>query len=237
MKQSAAVPVGSSRGTVVFMVAILAAGAACSRAGDRSSDTGQAVDTTATGAAVDEAAALALAACNPPAEVSAATHPRVVTWAQSLSYAPRPDTGGPNAYGWESVPGARVQLHATTDNRRFSRQALRRGCLIGRLISNRADAGLGVTADTNYIWLDSTAQGFRALVIPRRASAPLKILSAAVLNRHVRPSAEYIVRKPMCMPCGSDWCYAPRDTLRSESMPSGGMKDTGARLRDPVIRQ
>lgn len=155
-------------------------------------------------------------ACRPPvADVTElGNRAAVLAWARTVAFRPAGPTEG-MVYGFTGMAGAVVRLDAQVESFSPCDSLLARGCLLGRIISNRAHADLGVIADTNYLFVDRVSRGrWSAAIVPNNMSAPTKV---HLIERHTHvagttrsaPAAGYGV----CRACCREWCVSPRDSL------------------------
>ena len=191
------------------------AGAACQRADD-----GTAGDTLRVG----DTTALALLECDSGRVVSEASRSDIVSWASGLTFQAVDSTRGYVA----GVPSSRMRVEAAGDARRRSRAVLRRGCIIGRIVSTEPDTRLGLAAGTNYVWADSTSGGWRATVIPQRTSAALRSFAMSIHDHRASSPTESSPKESSpkapalaaiagpCVDCEiAGWCRWPTDTVRT----------------------
>jgi hypothetical protein len=89
---------------------------------------------------------------------------------------------------------ARVEPEARTT--RLTRAQLRQGRIIARILSTGVYEPLGLRRGVNYVWIDSTAAGWRAIIIPETTTEPLDTV------RVTSESAPHITDAP-----GARWYY------------------------------
>jgi hypothetical protein len=99
------------------------------------------------------------------------------------------------------------------------RDRVRRGCIIGRIVSNYADTAFGFIAGTTYIWADarspdavqlvaddgtSTMTGYEMELVPL-VDGKEPVVTAGTPTKHI------------CGECTkNDWCVYPSNDLRLE---------------------
>ena len=206
------------------MVGLIALIGACQRAEDgRVTDTATVRDTTA----------VAFQECNPPGQVSEGSRADIVSWARGLSYR-RADSSLGYVSGFRRTATDSMTVQVVGNSRR-PRAVLRRGCLIGRITTSRADARLGLGAGSNYVWADSTTGSWRVLVFPE-AGEGVRRHSLMIHNHRTSALAADSVRRP-CMECEEyGWCRFPGDTARVALGVSGVRNRTTTGSDSPRLR-
>jgi hypothetical protein len=205
VKRSAKAPfdIGSSQAAVgILLVASIAIG--CREGRDAARDTVPAAPVAADTSRSPECAA--------PVGVNAASHGRFVEWARTLEYAASDSVRG-YVSAFRPTANDSLRVEVVEGARTRSRAALARGCLIARLISNRADSRLGVARGTNYVWADSTAIGGHRVIIIPETSARLTFLPMVIHEHRIGAPisrADSGTKRPCseCLPDG--WCRYPR---------------------------
>jgi hypothetical protein len=167
------------------------------------------------------------AACTMPATASQ-SRADFVRWAGSLVYEYDPARG--RLKGFQPPPNGMARLELTSPDRDVA--DVRRGCVIGRIISNYADRDFGFIAGTTYIWADSSSPD-EAQLIPDDGSTMTEYqMDILPMPRDGEPTVSALTpSKHVCEQCATkDWCVYPRDNLKSnpEALPSdlGGADGT-----------
>jgi hypothetical protein len=92
------------------------------------------------------------------------------------------------------------------------RDRVRRGCIIGRIVSNYADTAFGFTAGTTYIWADARSPDVAKLIADDGTTTPtgyeMEILPLADGKEPVVSAGT--PTKHICGECTrNDWCVYP----------------------------
>jgi hypothetical protein len=154
----------------------------------------------------------AVAACTPPA--SASTRLGFLRWASGLTFLGDPARG--RLHGFQDTAGRVARLELTSRGR--SRGHVRRGCIIGRIVSNYADSAFGFTAGTTYIWADSSSPDAVQLVPDDGTSTMTGYeMSIVPMEDGKEPSVAGVPTKHICGECAkNDWCVYPSNGVRIE---------------------
>lgn len=194
MKRWRAVSIG--RGQVVGSIAVLMVGTAGCRNtwGAFSRDSQAASD-----------------ACTLPDSASG-NRAQLVRWASGLVYVHDPRRA--RLHGFTHPTNGMAQVEVTSPAR--SRDRVRRGCIIGRIVSNYADTAFGFIAGTTYIWADArspdaatliaddgttTLTGYEMEMVPL-VDGKEPVASAGTPTKHI------------CGECTkNDWCVYPSSTV------------------------
>jgi hypothetical protein len=164
-----------------------------------------------------------IAACRAPwgGRIETVSRDSVIAWAQRLTYAD-PDTMHARLFGYESIKGASAAIHQVGGLREeaICVPPAGGGCIIARVVTNRAHPRLGLAVGTNYIWADNIGDSLRAAIIPEDRRAPV----VGHRMRHHRwerggaPPARVLGTgngDGSCESCGDAcWCDWPSDTVR-----------------------
>ena len=178
------------------------------------------------------------AECSPSEVVSEGSRAAAVTWARGLTYHPEDSSRG-YVTGYDPSGGGILTVNTTGNARTRSRSELGRGCVIGRIISNRVDTALGLAADTNYVWADSLTGRWRTLVFSNTGSGIRSF--GMVIHAHAggRPAPDSAaltdtVRRP-CMDCEiAGWCRFPIIGIDSLRATAPGVRPGGPGVRDTI---
>lgn len=117
--------------------------------------------------------------------------------------------------------GPTVRVEAVVHAHRLSDAQLRRGALIGRLVSAGNVEARGLRRGNNYVFVDSS-RGWRAIIVPEDPAQPVRVTGMAVLEtRHIvhLPTARFFETGGMtydnikcgrlcCIPCEPMTCPA-----------------------------
>ena len=149
-------------------------------------------------------------AAPPVADVTApASRAAILEWAGGFAYE-NADASQWRIYGVPTAtdPGFMFQRMTTALNPCDS--LLRRGALLGRIITTLRHGPLGLSADTSYVFVDSASTGWRGVVIPS-TTAPATVHRLA---RHPHATGEAPPPAPpvgfgVCTPCCRTWCRFP----------------------------
>ena len=113
-------------------------------------------------------------------------------------------------------PMARIQSERRAST--ITDQQLRRGRIIARIVSAGSYEPLGLRRGANYLWVDSAAGGWRAVMIPETATDPLKVLKVRISgmpHESRLPAARLFFVDPYGMlpwpTCGLNKCCMPCD--------------------------
>lgn len=153
-------------------------------------------------------------ACTLPAAASG-NRAQFVRWASGLVYLHDPRAA--RLHGFTHPPNGMARVEVTSPAR--GRDRVRRGCIIGRIVSNYADTAFGFIAGTTYIWADarspdavqlvaddgtSTMTGYEMELVPL-VDGTEPVVSAGTPTKHI------------CGECTkNDWCVYPSNDLRLE---------------------
>ena len=150
-------------------------------------------------------------ACTLPASASG-NRAQFVRWASGLVYLHDPRAA--RLHGFTHPPNGMARVEVTSPAR--SRDRVRQGCVIGRIVSNYADTAFGFIAGTTYIWADARSPDVATLVADDGTTAltgyemeavPLvdgkePVVSAGTPTKHI------------CGECTkNDWCVYPSSTV------------------------
>jgi hypothetical protein len=153
-------------------------------------------------------------ACTLPAPASG-NRAQFVRWASGLVYLHDPRAA--RLHGFNHPPNGMARVEVTSPAR--GRDRVRRGCIIGRIVSNYADTAFGFSAGTTYIWADarspdavqlvaddgtSTMTGYEMELVPL-VDGKEPVVTAGTPTKHI------------CGECTkNDWCVYPSNDLRLE---------------------
>ncbi|HJU67056.1 MAG TPA: hypothetical protein VJ650_02335 [Gemmatimonadaceae bacterium] len=154
----------------------------------------------------------AAAACDPPP--TAGTRAGFVQWASRLDYR-EVDSTHARLHGFVVPSGDTLRYEITSPARMES--DVRRGCVIGRIISSYADSAFGFADGVTYVWADSSSPDGVQLVPDDGTSSMISYNLVTVddpdASEPVAPAGT--PTKHICGECTkSDWCVYPSDTLR-----------------------
>jgi hypothetical protein len=137
----------------------------------------------------------------------------LITWAGRVRYLP-PSRANGYAYGFADSDSVRVEA---------AEDRAGRACVIARLTSGRAFRPVGIGAGVNYVFADSFAAGYKAVIIPTDTRVPITVLPL-VLHPHepgASPPPDTDGLLGTCIPgCGlggRTWCRFPFDSTRAEA--------------------
>jgi hypothetical protein len=95
-----------------------------------------------------------------------------------------------NAVVGASTPMMRIEPEARA--KQLNRRHIQQGRVVARLLSTGRYEPLGVHAGVNYLWIDSTAGGWRGMLVPERAGAPITMLNVELQPvRHLAAAARW----------------------------------------------
>jgi hypothetical protein len=131
-----------------------------------------------------------------------------VRWASSLVYLH--DSTAARLHGFTHPPNGMARVEVTSPAR--GRDRVRRGCIIGRIVSNYADTAFGFTAGTTYIWADARSPDVAKLIADDGTTTPtgyeMEILPLADGKEPVVSAGT--PTKHICGECTrNDWCVYP----------------------------
>jgi len=153
------------------------------------------------------------AACRLPASASR-NRPEFVRWASGLVYLHDAQWG--RLHGFTHPSGGMARVELTSPARR--RDRVRRGCIVGRIVSNYADTAFGFIAGTTYIWADSSSPDGVQLVPDDGTSTMTGYEMAIVpLEDGKEPVVAGTPTKHICGECTkNDWCVYPSNTVQTQ---------------------
>jgi hypothetical protein len=84
------------------------------------------------------------------------------------------------APGQSRGPDARIESAAHAG--RISDSALARGTFIARIVSTGPYAPIRLVRGIQYLWVDSSASGWRAVVVPANAASPARVIKVSLFT-------------------------------------------------------
>jgi hypothetical protein len=152
------------------------------------------------------------AACSPGGRIDSMSRTAIVTWAGHVRYLPASPTLA-YVYGFAAADSVRIQA---------AEERSGRACVIARLTSGRAFPTIGIARGDNYVFAESLATGYKAMIIAADSAVPITVHSIA-LHAHVEGGAppDPVGLLGSCIQScgvgGRTWCRLPFDSTRAES--------------------
>lgn len=137
---------------------------------------------------------------------------QIVRWASGLVYLHDPKAA--RLHGFVHPENGMARVEVTSPAR--GRDRVRRGCIIGRIVSNYADTAFGFIAGTTYIWADARSPDAVTLIADD-GTTTLSGYEMAILPkvRGEEPTVAGTPTKHICGECAkNDWCVYPSNDVQ-----------------------